>query len=250
MITEYKKYVEFVDYFQVLYENAPNSLKIIIDQCKNIDQSKIWHPEGNVYNHIKIVTNRLYNYYNDINLTLAGFFHDLGKVKTTFWDSESLTWRSPSHEFESVIIIKDYKDWIIKNNGDFELIKYIVLNHMKIKYLDGMKFPKLIEIIDNVNIDYVIKFSTADYGGNDIKCMKPLDISEIKNKINNYKILQKKNEIISSKFNGKIVMNIRPELKGKELGQFIKIFKDYYGDEYIIKTDIKILNQDIKNFNI
>ena len=75
---ENKKYV---DYFNYLYEQAPQTLKDLIDATKKVEQSHIHHPEGNVYNHIKIVTNRVYNSYQDNNLTLVGLFHDLGYTR-------------------------------------------------------------------------------------------------------------------------------------------------------------------------
>ena len=56
--------------FNELYKNAPLKLKFLIDQTKKVEQNLIWHPENFVYNHTKIVTDRLNKKYNDTNLTL------------------------------------------------------------------------------------------------------------------------------------------------------------------------------------
>ena len=79
----------YIDEFKILYNEAPDKLKAEIDATKLIKQSDKWHPEGNVFVHTRLVTNRLFNTYHDINLTLAGFLHDLGKVRTTVWDEYS-----------------------------------------------------------------------------------------------------------------------------------------------------------------
>jgi hypothetical protein len=47
---------------------------------------------------------------------------------------------------------------------------------------------------------------------------------------------------LAEKFNGNVVMGWLPELKGKELGQAIKKFKDYFGDTY--ETVISAVSQD------
>jgi hypothetical protein len=47
---------------------------------------------------------------------------------------------------------------------------------------------------------------------------------------------------LAEKFNGKLVMEWLPELKGKELGQAIKNFRDYLGDAY--ETIVSAASQD------
>ena len=69
--------------FKELFAKLPNDLKKRIYALKNIDQNKVYHPEGNVLKHTITVVNRALKHSpNDINLALAGLFHDIGKVLT------------------------------------------------------------------------------------------------------------------------------------------------------------------------
>ena len=60
-------------------------------------------------------------------------------------------------------------------------------------------------------------------------------------KINVLMAKDERAKVIADKFNGEIVMEWLPELKGKELGQAIGKFKDALGDkydEYVLNTNI------------
>lgn len=56
--------------------------------------------------------------------------------------------------------------------------------------------------------------------------------SNIIDEIKEFKILQEKLKIVSEKFNGKLVMELRPELSGKTLGEFIINFKKHVSNKY------------------
>lgn len=62
--------------------------------------------------------------------------------------------------------------------------------------------------------------------------------SNLKEKINEFKNKQNQLEEISTKFNGKIIMSLYPNLNGKELGEFIIEFKKYLSKENSIFEDI------------
>lgn len=220
------------DKFSILYNGTPSTLKDIVDTTMTIEQNPIWHPEGNVYNHTRIVTNRLHNKYNDINLTLSGFLHDLGKAYTTVYDETKKSWTAHGHEDSSVNIINDYIDWIKKMGGNPDIIKYIVKNHMRIKFLDDFRLQEKINFINEKHFNLVLKFNTADYGGEKTNCKPLKDMSEIKNQIIEYNKKIKEDKKISSKFNGTLLMELYPELEGIFLGNAIKMFKDYIEKEH------------------
>lgn len=253
MITEFNNYINkgvYVDMFEVLYNNAPLLLKKEVDKAKNIKQNPYWHPEGNTYIHIKIVTNRLHNCYNDINLTLSGFFHDLGKTHTTYFDDKKQSWTAPGHENISVNILNKYSDWVKEMGGNINIIEFVVQNHMRYKHIDDMRLDLQKDIINNSYFKYLQKFSSADYGGDNLECNPIKDISEIikKIKINNLK--EKENKIISDKFNGRIIMSKYPHLKGKLLGDTINNFKKYIGDfrSYALKNNSDKILSDFNKF--
>ena len=65
--------------FDYIYSYAPVTIKDYIDTLKNVAQRPDYHPEGNAYIHTKVVVKRIAKT-GDINLILAAFLHDLGKV--------------------------------------------------------------------------------------------------------------------------------------------------------------------------
>jgi hypothetical protein len=240
----------YVDAFKILYDKAPDDLQEIIDATKIINQSEKWHPEGNVFKHTRIVTNRLANCYNDINLTLSGIFHDLGKIKTTNWDDEKESWTAHGHENESSKIANNFKDWIYDMGGNIKVIDFIILNHMRIKYLDEFRFQEKMKFLNEPLFEYVRKFESADYGGTDLECKELRDMTNIELELTKFNKEQKENRIISSKFNGKIIMDLYPDLRGKELGNAITGFKNHIGDfrEYALKNPKGQIVKDFINF--
>lgn len=160
-----KKYDLLNITFDELCETSP---VYYLDKSKNISQSPDWHPEGNLLNHIRIVFNRAQRT-KDINLVLAAIFHDLGKIDTTVKHPIIPNkWTAKAHEKYSTQITNDNKKWIQQMGGDFDVVKYIVEQHMRIKYMDEMRehkkkifmehpfFPMLEKFseLDNMSIDY------------------------------------------------------------------------------------------------
>lgn len=229
-----------VNQFKNIYDKSPNELKLIIDSLIGLKQNNHFHSEKDVYEHTKLVVNRLHNTYNDINLDLAGFFHDLGKIDTT----ENITFKSIGHEYESLKYIERFKDFIIQMNGNYDLIYDIVSEHMRFKYFDNFSFSKKISFLKNNNYEYKLKFDTADYGGYGDICKKIKDVSDFFIKMRELENIQKNNNIIKNKFNGSIIMNIYPNLKGKYLSNKINDFKKYICKQYDTTFDLYVINND------
>jgi putative nucleotidyltransferase with HDIG domain len=179
MITEFDTYIKEstnFDMFDYLYQLATPELQEEIDKTKNVEQNPYWHPEGNTYNHIKLVTNRLHNCYHDINLDLAGLFHDLGKNYTTEYQEDTKSWTAHGHEEKSAEMLQDYKYFIWQMGGDFNLIEYIVANHMRYKHGSEMRKGKRERFLEHPFFEYVRMFNSADYGGTDSGCKdRPFD---------------------------------------------------------------------------
>lgn len=240
----------YIDEFTRLYNLAPDELKVEVDKTKDIKQSEFWHPEGNAYIHTKLVTNRLANKYHDINLSISGLLHDLGKIYTSKFDDEKQEWTARGHEIESVEVATNYKNWIEKMGADVEIVEYIIANHMRYKYLDEMRTQEQVKFMNNHLFSYVEKFSSADYGGSGLQCKEIPSQEEIKNKI---KLFQKNEEeriIISNKFNGRIIMDKYPDLKGFKLGGAIGDFKNSFDDfkEFALKNTKEVIMNKFDDF--
>lgn len=164
----YLRYIDTVNIFDELIKYAPSDLIKDFDSTKTLEQNLTYHPENYVYVHIKVVTNRLHNKYHNLNLTLAGFFHDLGKIDTTMFDEKRQTYTAHEHEKYSLEYIAKYSDFIIKLGGDLEIINYLVEKHMRVKNIDEMKKSKRVNFKKEKHYKLLEKFNTCDHGGVDI----------------------------------------------------------------------------------
>lgn len=253
MITNFNKYINesvYVDKFLQLYNLAPIGLKEEIDKTKKVEQNPYWHPEIIVYHHVRLVTNRLENCYHDINLTLSGFFHDLGKTYTTYFNDKKGSWSSPGHELSSLDIIDKYHEWIKEQGGDVDLIKYIVKNHMRYKEIDEMRIAEQMRFMSEKDFHYVQKFSSADYGGHDLECKPIENHTEILKKIEEFKMKENRKKEINNKFNGNMVMDKYPKLKGPLLGITLNNFKITFEnfDEYVLSHTTEEIMNDFDRF--
>ncbi|GAG63244.1 unnamed protein product [marine sediment metagenome] len=52
----------------------------ILENCKSVEQSEKWHPEGDVYIHSLQVFKLACRESDDVDLLLAALFHDVGKA--------------------------------------------------------------------------------------------------------------------------------------------------------------------------
>lgn len=116
-----------------IVNTAPDIIKEILGGLKSHKENPEYHPEGNAYEHIRIVTERLIQT-GDMDLVMAGFFHDLGKLSTAA-QSEEGDWNSShGHENVSSQLVLRYKDWIGEMGANPYVVNEIVKNHMRIKF--------------------------------------------------------------------------------------------------------------------
>jgi len=146
---------------------APPILYKYIMACKDTPQSPKWHPEGpneptphNVYFHTNIVYERARNY-GDVNLMMAAFFHDLGKVDTTKLNDHG-SWGSHGHEAVSARLVERYRDWIEEMDCDYDIVYNVVKEHMRIKKMDEMRPLKQRELLNNPYVGFIQKFTEFD----------------------------------------------------------------------------------------
>jgi hypothetical protein len=248
----YREYIlekSYVDEFTRLYGLAPKSLQQEVDNTKGVKQSVEWHPEGDVYVHSRLVTNRLANTYHDTDLNLAGFFHDLGKTTVTVPNDRG-GFSAHGHEDESVKIVEQYGEWIKQQGGKVDIVKYIVENHMRIKYLEEMRLQEVIRFMNEPLFPYLEKFQSADIGGTSLECDKIPDYKEIKQKIDEFETREKENKIISKKFNGGMIMDKYPELRGEKLGIALSNFKKQHEDfrKYVLDNTTEDILKAFDNF--
>jgi len=107
-------------------------------------------------------------------------------------------------------------------------------------------YKKFLEYINNKNINKLYSFNKDK----NFYIEMINDFFPESNLIDILKILDlecEKKKTISNKFNGNIVMEWLPELKGVELGRIISLFKKSFiesYDDYILKTEISKIKED------
>lgn len=122
------------------FEELINRFPIeIVDKLKKTEQNPIWHPEGCVYNHVKIVY-ELACETGDNDLVIAALFHDLGKIDTTklITKDGKQKWVSYGHEIVSLPYIDKYFDLFSDISTNIEKVRSVTQNHMRAHlYLKG-----------------------------------------------------------------------------------------------------------------
>ena len=108
---------------------------------KNTQQSTIWHKEGNVWTHTKLVVEAMQKELAETEiddetksiLLLSALFHDIGKGMTSYLNEETKQWTSLNHDevgFEIVRKLLMHDDYKYR-----ECIAYFVRYHMKPLYI-------------------------------------------------------------------------------------------------------------------
>lgn len=116
-----------------LVHTSPDIIRNILEGLKDHKENPKYHPEGNAYDHIRIVTERLIKT-GDPDLIMAGFFHDIGKLSAGGKSEEGEFNTSYGHEDISAKLVLRYKDWIQEMGANPYVVYEIVKNHMKIKF--------------------------------------------------------------------------------------------------------------------
>ena len=148
--------------FDELYLVAPAAVRQKLDDNKVLKENPLYHPEDNAFEHIKIVTNRLFET-KDINMVLTGFFHDICKAETAIPRENSPYFLCRDHEKHAVAFALRHVNFIHSfEDVDLGKILWIIDNHMRIKQIADMRGYKKTEILENTWFESLVAFSKAD----------------------------------------------------------------------------------------
>lgn len=159
--------------FKELYKRFPKELRTKLENCL---QDPIYHPEGSVYKHIKLVfeeTEKMFS--NDNDMLLVALFHDLGKIDT-YTEKEMPDGRikitNYGHEYKAADYIDRYIHLFADMNPDINRIKVICSLHMKAHLYENGSLKKehkrkIFE--ENQYFDDLMKFQKCDTMGKKIK---------------------------------------------------------------------------------
>lgn len=194
-------------------------------------QSSIWHKEGNVMIHTKLVVDKMYEYFIDNKIPLgddyyflmmtAALCHDLGKANTTKWDDVKNDYSTKRHGAESAVITR--KLFYDEDVNIREDLVYMVRYHMTLHHIFDNEDETLIRK----------KFASMSYGRVPLKDMIILNICDSKGSINDYEdenfLKEKEKRLIET--SKMFDCYTKPmELYGKHVSYFLDI-KDKFSNE-------------------
>jgi len=152
--------------FEEIVSKAPQEIKDMLEDLKQMRERPDYHPEPSAYIHVKIVTERLLKT-GDMDLVLAGLFHDIGKFATMKINPKTGHPTSPGHELVGADLVRKYSDFVTSMGANPENVYEIVKNHMRIKQMGQMRRHKQEEIKNLKNFGKLSIFTIADNMLND-----------------------------------------------------------------------------------
>lgn len=166
-----KESKNFPKSFKELLMKAPEKLVDITMSLKGVSQNPKWHPEGNTLKHVIVVFKRAIEHHpGNLDIAVAAFFHDLGKLDTYAISDKTGQPTAYGHELVSARLVKEHRDWIKQLGANPTNVYYIVRNHMKMKpqTWDNMRDKKKSKVKAFRAFGDLEKFSGIDRGGLDI----------------------------------------------------------------------------------
>ena len=153
------------------------------EKLKSTQQSSVWHKEGDVYKHIRLVTEAMENilrmngiYPGDTEWIMcmsAAICHDLGKGETTKWSDEKKDWSTKNHGVVGERITRNLfhdEDIVLR-----EKVCYMVRHHMTLHHVfdEGKDSDKILKRLSHgiVPVKFMMMLNEADSRGsiNDIE---------------------------------------------------------------------------------
>lgn len=175
----------YLEEIKTSLKNTP--LEVLID-LEKIEQNKKYHPEGNVWNHLKQVVDtaaKIKDYANDKGTFMLGaLLHDLGKGTTTKKNKQGRL-ISYNHDTEGEKIADKILTYYGYKDEEKQRILNLVRYHMHHLYIiKNLPFAKTNELVKDVDLnDMVLMFVSDRLGRGQVEKEKKLseieDIEEV-----------------------------------------------------------------------
>lgn len=155
---------EFLNSIKDTIEFKESNFKLL-GELVNIEQEPKYHPEGNVWNHICMVTDAASIAkrfaHNKTAFMWGAMLHDIGKITTTV--KRKGRWTSYNHDTEGYNIVKNL---LIKETKDTEFIEKVcelVKFHMHHIYiLKNLPFGNVKHLIETNNVNDIVLLFICD----------------------------------------------------------------------------------------
>ena len=153
-------------YLEEIKDSLKNTPLEILITLEKIEQNKEYHPEGNVWNHLKQVVDtaaKIKDFANDKGTFMLGaLLHDLGKSTTTKRNKQGRL-ISYNHDTEGEKIADKILTYYDYKNDEKERILNLVKYHMHHLYIiQDLPFAKTKEMIKDVDLNDMILLFISD----------------------------------------------------------------------------------------
>jgi poly(A) polymerase len=130
-----------------------------VDAMRGVKQPENFHPEGDVYEHTRLLLEHLQP---PVSTTLAfsALFHDIGKPKTSAVRKGRLTFYE--HSEEGVKIAREIMRRLRFSNEEIEGVSECVANHMKFMDVQKMRAGKLKQFISRPHFEEEMELHRLD----------------------------------------------------------------------------------------
>ena len=145
-------------------EDYNNSILEIISKLKEVPQDKKFHPEGNVWNHTKMVIDfaaKVRNFaVNKEVFMWSALLHDVGKITTTKFMKRR--YRSYNHDTEGEKITYNLLKNYITNNEASNISEIVRFHMHHIYILNDLPFSDIPNLIKSKNYNDIILLFICD----------------------------------------------------------------------------------------
>ena len=141
----------------------------MLNQLKSTEQSKKYHPEGNVWNHTMLVLDEAAKVRGECSdakaFMWAALLHDIGKPDTTRMKNERIT--SYDHDIAGEkLCIKFLRAFMKEDEAFIQKVSSLVRYHMHILYLlKNLPYKDMAGLLKRVNIGEIALLCRCDRRG-------------------------------------------------------------------------------------
>jgi poly(A) polymerase len=130
-----------------------------VEAMRGVEQPEKFHPEGDVYEHTRLLLEYLHPPVST-RLAFAALFHDIGKPKTSAIRKGRLTFYE--HSEEGVKIAREIMRRLRFSNEDIEGVSEFVAHHMTFMDVQKMRSGKLKQFISRPHFDEEMELHRVD----------------------------------------------------------------------------------------
>lgn len=156
---ESKKLIDIMSEEGILIKFFP-----MLEICKQHNQTKEYHPEGTLYDHLVFALKALET--KDFSVMVATLLHDVGKVQAYQAKSKGNKPKYPNHANLSLQIIRKTLKAISEElpfiNDFYEKTTFLIENHMYIAFLPVIDENKKNDILKSPYLNDLLKLLKAD----------------------------------------------------------------------------------------